>query len=90
LLGRREAAPGGLFPFAVETAAMSWPGVKHAGLFADGGCARLAVEGEFDLADVAARARAIGDVEVVRVKAVPLDKRHNSKVDYARLRKMLA
>ncbi len=90
LLGRREAASGGLFPFAVETAAMSWPGVKHAGFLAERGRARLAVEGEFDAADIASRARKLGEIETVRVAKLPLDKRHNSKVDYARLRKMLA
>ena len=32
----------------------------------------------------------LGDIEVVELKAVPMDKRHNSKADYARLRKLLA
>jgi olefin beta-lactone synthetase len=91
LLGRREAAHGGLFPFAVETAALSWPGVKQAALLADGARTRLALAGDgLDLAGMNARAKAMGDIEVVLLPSVPMDKRHNSKADYARLRKMLA
>jgi len=91
LLGRREAASGDLFPFAVETAALSWPGVRQAALLAEDGKGRLALAGDgLDLADMQARARALGDIEVVLLKAVPLDRRHNSKADYARLRKLLA
>lgn len=91
LLGRREAASGGLFPFAVETAALSWPGVKQAALLAGEGRAKLAVAGdEIDAAALQARASKLGDIAVVVLKAVPMDKRHNSKADYARLKKMLA
>ncbi len=87
LLGRSDAARDGLFPFAVETAALSWPGVRQAGLLAG----RLALAGDnLNLADMGARAKALGDIEVVLLKNVPMDKRHNSKVDYARLRKLLA
>ncbi len=91
LLGRREAAAGGLFPFAIETAALSWPGVKQAALLAGEGKAKLALSGPgLDPAACQARAGRMGDIEVVVLKAVPMDKRHNSKADYARLRKMLA
>jgi olefin beta-lactone synthetase len=91
LLGRREAASGGLFPFAVETAALSWPGVRQAALLAEAGGAVLAVAGErLDEADLRRRSAALGNVRLVVVGAVPMDARHNSKVDYRRLRKMLA
>jgi acyl-coenzyme A synthetase/AMP-(fatty) acid ligase len=90
LLGRREAASGALFPFAVETAALSWPGVKQAALLAEGDKARLALSGEaLDVPALQARAAKLGNIEVVLLKAVPMDKRHNSKADYARLRQML-
>ncbi len=89
LLGRREAAAGGLFPFAVETAALSWPGVKQAALLAGEGRAKLAVAGEVDLAQLQARAAKLGDIEVVQLPSIPMDKRHNSKADYAVLRKKL-
>ena len=91
LLGRREAASDGLFPFAVETAALSWPGVSRAALLAGEPRAKLALEGDgLDLADMQRRANAVGAIDAVIVEAVPLDKRHNSKIDYARLRKLLA
>lgn len=91
LLGRREAASGGLFPFAVETAALSWPGVRQAALLASGSRGTLAVSGEgLDLADLKARAGKLGAIDVVILPEVPMDKRHNSKADYARLKKLLA
>ena len=91
MLGRREAASGGLFPFAVETAALSWLGVRQAALLAGEGRAKLALAGDaLDLPSLQARASKLGDIEVVQLKSIPMDKRHNSKADYARLRKMLA
>jgi acyl-coenzyme A synthetase/AMP-(fatty) acid ligase len=90
LLGRREAQAGALFPFAVETAALSWPGVRQAALVPGPTLARLALAGDrLDMADLARRAKALGPVEPVRVAAIPLDRRHNSKVDYVRLRRLL-
>jgi acyl-CoA synthetase (AMP-forming)/AMP-acid ligase II len=90
LLGRAEAAADGLFPFAVETAALSWPGVRQAALLAGGGRARLVVAGEgLDAAKLRRRAAALGVPELVELRAIPLDKRHNSKTDYARLRELL-
>lgn len=91
LLGRREAAHGDLFPFAVETAALSWPGVRQAALLAEEGRARLALAGDGLYQDgLQERANAIGGVEVVLMQSVPMDKRHNSKADYAQLKKLLA
>ena len=91
LLGRREAAHGGLFPFAIETAALSWPGVKQAALLAEGARAKLALAGDdLSLPDLQVRAKAMGDIEVVLLKAVPMDSRHNSKADYAKPRQLLA
>lgn len=89
LLGRLEAAAGGLFPFAVETAALSWPGVRQAALLADTSPALLFVAGEnLDQAALTRRAQAMGDIACRVVHAVPLDKRHNSKTDYTALRRL--
>lgn len=91
LLGRREAASGGLFPFAVEIAALSWPGVRKAALLAGEGRAKLALSGDgLDRAALQERAAKLGPIDVVILREVPMDKRHNSKADYARLRKLLA
>lgn len=91
LLGRREAASEGLFPFAVETAALSWPGVRQAALLASGSRGTLAVSGDgLDLADLKVRAEKLGAIDVVILPEVPMDKRHNSKADYGRLKKLLA
>lgn len=91
LLGRREAASGELFPFAVETAALSWPGVRRAALLAGSPRAKLALEGDgLDAGEMQRRAGAMGTIDAVIVRQVPVDKRHNSKIDYARLRKLLA
>ncbi len=90
LLGRREAASGNLFPFAVETAALSWPGVRQAALLAGTGRAKLAVSGDgLSLPPLQKRAAELGPIDVIILKEVPMDKRHNSKADYARLRKLL-
>ena len=91
LLGRREAASGELFPFAIETAALSWPGVRQAALLAQGSRGTLAISGEgLDHADLKVRAGKLGAIDVVVLREVPMDKRHNSKADYARLKKLLA
>jgi hypothetical protein len=80
-----------LFPFAVETAALSWPGIRQAALLAGPGRAKLALSGDtLDIASLQARAAKLGDIEVVALKSVPMDKRHNSKADYAKLRRMLS
>ncbi|MDP3494685.1 MAG: AMP-binding protein [Hyphomonadaceae bacterium] len=91
LLGRREAASGELFPFAIETAALSWPGVRQAALLAQGSRGTLAISGEgLDQADLKVRAGKLGAIDVVVMREVPMDKRHNSKADYTRLKKLLA
>ena len=91
LLGRREAASGGLFPFAVETAALSWSGVRQAALLAGDARAKLALAGDgLDQSALQRRAAQLGPIDVVLLAEVPMDKRHNSKADYTRLKKMLA
>jgi acyl-CoA synthetase (AMP-forming)/AMP-acid ligase II len=87
LLGRREAAARTLFPFAVEVAALSWPGVQQAALLANSERAILCIAGTgLDAHDLARRTNRIGDIELRILATIPLDKRHNSKVDYATLR----
>lgn len=86
LLGRHEQRIGPLYPFAVEVAARTWPGARAAALARVDGRAVLAIEGDRSCeAEWRRRAATLGDVAVTWIDAVPLDRRHRSKVDYARL-----
>ena len=90
LLGRKAAAANGLYPFAIETAALSWPGVRQAALVADGAEARLAVAGAgLNVTELRRRARELGVSDLVVMRSIPTDRRHNSKIDYARLRESM-
>ncbi|MGI9522845.1 MAG: AMP-binding protein [Hyphomicrobiaceae bacterium] len=90
LLGRHEARVHGLYPFAVEVAARSWPGVIRTALINLSGRAVLAIEGEpANLEAWQENSRIFDDITVVAVSAIPLDQRHRSKVDYAKLTRQL-
>lgn len=95
LLGRCVAAVrdsrGDLFPFAVECAVRGFAGVRRSALADVGGRRVLAVEGS-DI-DLSALARALSWArldEVRLVRTIPVDRRHNAKVDYPALRRVLA
>ncbi len=92
LLGRHGSFVGGLSPFVVEAQARRWPGVRRAALGADaGGNPVLAVEGDRAREPAwRAAAGAVGVDRVVAVKAIPLDRRHGSKVDRKALDALLA
>lgn len=86
LLGRVQGRIGDLWPFAIETAARSWPGVQRAALCQLDGQSCLAIEGNAaHLAHWRDAAAGLGVSRVVTVRAIPLDRRHRSKIDYARL-----
>ncbi len=98
LLGRCAAriddAQGRLYPFTVECAAMAVMGVRRAAALSLNGRRTLAIETECTGAattDIAGQVRAavswayVEDVRVV--DALPLDARHNAKIDYVALRK---
>jgi olefin beta-lactone synthetase len=97
LLGRCSAkitSDGGvLWPFAVECAAMNVVGVQRAALAEVRGRRLLVLQTSGDAATVCTNAReqlswAKFD-EVRPVSRIPLDKRHNAKIDYPALRRML-
>jgi olefin beta-lactone synthetase len=91
LLGRADGSVGGLFPFCVEAAAQYWPGVSRCALIGLEGRPILAIEGDPRQSETwTSRAAEIGKIAVVPVPAIPLDRRHRSKVDYPSLRKLLA
>jgi olefin beta-lactone synthetase len=96
LLGRASAKiedeRGVLYPFAVECAAQQIPGVRRAAVVRLGQRRVLAVE----LAPPGTPARtrealASAQLDEVRVlRAIPVDKRHNAKIDYVALRRLLS
>lgn len=91
LLGRHGADVGGLHPFVVEAAARLWPGVKRAALAELEGAPVLALEGDETLKAIWQEKATIAfGIADIRHLAIPLDRRHNSKVDYPALRKALA
>jgi olefin beta-lactone synthetase len=100
---RIDDAQGTLYPFAVEAAAQAVEGVARAALIARDGERLLAVEIEPATSHAAhdARVRETCNVlrrvlawaslaDIVPVRAIPVDRRHNAKVDYVALRKLLA
>ncbi|MHA6325345.1 AMP-binding protein [Roseivivax sp. CAU 1753] len=94
LLGRHGAAVetprGTLYPFCIETAARMWPGVRRAALAQVDATPVLAIEGdESHSADWQRRASEQGIDRVIRVARMPMDRRHRSKVDQARLARLL-
>ena len=100
LLGRCAARVqdehGEVYPFAVECVAMSFPAVRRAAFVAHGGRRLLIIQsrvsGETALKlceelRTAADWAQLNDVRVV--PALPVDARHNAKIDYPALRRML-
>lgn len=70
---------------------MSWPGVRRAALVTIEACAVLAIEGEkSQQLEWQLRSKRLGDIKVIWVDSVPLDRRHNSKVDYPALVRKLS
>lgn len=91
---RIEDARGVLYPFAVECAAQEIAGVRRTALLAVEGERWLAIEAvagvEPDRAGLSAIARSAGIDRTEMVDAIPVDARHNAKVDYPALGRLLA
>lgn len=92
LLGRHGASTGGLFGFSVETAARLWPGVRGAAFAVDAqNRPVLFIAGEASrLPDWRERAAALGALDIVAVRNIPMDRRHRSKSDTRLLLQRLA
>jgi len=99
LLGRADAviedARGTLHPFAVECAAREVLGVRRVAALAHNGKRLLILEGPDEQGTNAQRAGPDALAwarldEVVTLRKLPMDRRHNSKVDYPELRRQLA
>jgi olefin beta-lactone synthetase len=90
LLGRLEGRAHDWYPFQVEVAARSWPGVKDAALVDMDGQPHLVVAGDKEHApEWRLGMRHFAGLTLAVVEAIPLDLRHHAKVDYGRLRALL-
>ena len=90
LRGRIDARIGALYPFEIEVTARGWPGVRRAALAPVGGNAVLAIEGDPAHVDAWRREAArLGPIRVAAVGAIPLDRRHRSKIDLPALTRIL-
>jgi acyl-coenzyme A synthetase/AMP-(fatty) acid ligase len=91
LLGRCAGRVGAYFPFAVEIGALGWSGVRQAALVGMAGKPILAVAGDrgFEAMWRVKLADQFPDIELCFLKKIPLDRRHNSKIDYPALYKLL-
>ncbi|MEL6519567.1 MAG: AMP-binding protein [Pseudomonadota bacterium] len=94
LLGRVgteiATATGPLFPFAVETAARQWPGVRQAALMGTDGAPMLVIEGDqVNQSSWERSARGMGIEKVHWIRRMPMDQRHHSKIDRGKLTGLL-
>ncbi len=91
LLGRMEARQGDLYPFCIETAARTMTGIKRAAFIHYKGRNILALEVNASYSQETENLlqQKFQDISVVCLKRIPLDKRHNSKIDYGALKKTL-
>lgn len=89
--GRIQDERGTLYPFAVECAAMQTPSIRRAALAAVAKKRVLAVEAAQPIStDAILRSLSWAQLdEVIQVDYVPVDKRHNAKVDYVALAEKL-
>jgi len=89
LRGRLSAKAGSFYPFDVEVAARQWDGVTQAALIPNSAPPMLALTGvEPEDGAWQTQASELGGLKVIKLKTLPMDKRHNSKIDYAAIKKL--
>lgn len=90
---RLDSTDSPLYPFGLECVAMTFPAVRRAAALLHQGRRLLVVEADDDSTLVrrlqAATSWAQID-EVVTLARIPVDKRHNAKIDYPKLKELLA
>jgi acyl-CoA synthetase (AMP-forming)/AMP-acid ligase II len=89
--GKIQDARGTLYPFAVECAAMQTPAIRRAALAALDGYRVLALEGRETVSrdDILRSLSWAALDQVVFLDHIPVDRRHNAKVDYVALDRKL-
>lgn len=91
---RIEDSRGTLYPFMVECTARHYPGVRHAAVASCSGRRILAIQLEEYAAntDLTALAQELAwaSIDEIQVyKHIPVDKRHNAKIDYPALHRLI-
>jgi len=76
---------GTLSPFSVECVLDAHFGIRGAALMHDEK-RTVVIDKDVDVADVL---KSLGIEQVIKIKKLPMDKRHSAKIDYAKLRKKL-
>jgi olefin beta-lactone synthetase len=97
LLGRCAAkiedSKGTLYPFAVESAAQELEGIRRAAVIGENGRRVLVVEGEagarVSQAELKEKLSWAQLDSILALKCIPVDRRHNAKIDYPALRDLL-
>ncbi|MBT8044106.1 MAG: AMP-dependent synthetase, partial [Verrucomicrobiae bacterium] len=82
-----------IYPFGIECAAMSYPAVRRCALIEHGANICLFVEGNLDnakISDLRSHLSPLGVEQIKLISRIPVDKRHNAKIDYPELRKLIA
>lgn len=77
-----------IYPFGVECSAMSYPGVERCALIRHKDRITLFIEGNLDSsheADLLSRLTSLGVEKIQSIPHIPVDKRHNAKIDYPAL-----
>lgn len=90
---RVEDARGSLYPFGVECVAMTFASMKRAAFIAHDGKRILIVQADEQRTDTAALRDAVAwaNVDDVRfIETMPVDARHNAKIDYPALKQWLS
>lgn len=89
-----DDSPETRYPFAVESAAHTFPAIKHAALVAQAGKRILALElyAPQDASWLATLQEALAWAKLDEIRILdrmPVDKRHNAKINYPALRRLL-
>lgn len=85
LRGRLKGKVRDLWPFEIEVQAREINGVTGAVLMQRGDDVVMGLVGDFDVDGSREKMAALGVDDVLRLRMLPLDRRHASRVDYGRL-----
>lgn len=89
LRGRLNAKASDFYPFEIEVAARQWDGVVQAALIPNSTPPTLALIGDEPETDAwKIHAAQFGELKIIKLNTLPMDKRHRSKIDYTALKQM--